>query len=1626
MASDKTQKKDTTKTRRLVLRVLGLIALVPVVLVALVLGFLHTGPGQDLVRNKIVERVAGRMNGSIEVGTFEFALFGDLALGDVVLSDENGKAVVTLGKLAVSPDWGSLLEGNPVINEVAVDGVVLNIVQYEDGSSNLKKLFKPKPPEPPPTEPKKKKDRRIRVSGLHIGAVSVTVNKPDGTIIALKDFGLDAVIDVVPTKKTAKIVVPNITAALSIEKPKQGLSVSIDEIRTGVEIDLTGGAGTIKLAQTKAKATIVQKGAAERNIDVDLAGIALEVRPGEINAALEGLAVGALALRTLEVTGRLGDKGLSGEQNVQLVGLKVDHKKLNELIGKEILATDIGLETKISGPPDGVVLTTAITTEGGKLDLCGHVDISDLGLPVFDVTLSAQNLETKKLLKSEKVPPVTIESLRLGLKGYGRSKQGAEVDIGLHIANVHVKNHRVDEVRLDARFDGGELEIDPLIIEAYGTKLVARGQVDLVRKLIDLTLSIEGDVGGTLDRLRAAGLKIKTRLPKGALRLREDVVTVRVSGDLEGFLEADVIIDHLAVAGGAIVADFHAKLFRDIEAGPGDKKVQLRDLNGTLQLLGINLKQALALRGKKLDGLTGTVSGKIELEHVPHEPVAKYHLSVRTQPSERIHLDHHKPMLVSRAWGRVTKHDAWLHLDVEGHEHHDGQHRRDQHGRDQHKRAQHKDEILTAFVHVPLLISDDYKGAAPYRKLHVRLDMPKRRLHDLLPYVPARLLRNKKTGGPRKIPDGTLFAHIDIHGTGAAPEGDIDLDIHVPILGDKIQRVKIDGEVDTEHHAVALTTHLGVWLDAGHDKAVDGTLVARLSKSPLLPGHKALTWSLDLDVLPQIISELPLPPEKLAGFGGTASADIHLAGNKKDVTSRVNVKVDSLVARGKGPFNLGVGVAIEDEAIAIDVDAGAGKSTLLKVDGSIARGGKGLIAAVRDKTPGKSIVDKIGNPKIAFTVELPDQSTAAYAALSPVLHKLPGKLGGRIEVTGDLKMPLADGAIAYHDFKTQNGGPGRVQIGIAASHDTIGATVDIGVPTGGAAPHAEHSKTAPPAPVAIAVTVPRAKVKPYSAAKKCYAATKDSHGEHKSAGDPPAKMECARHAKLPIVAKIAANDVDIKDLIPAFVLEDNKVVFDGRLTWKLDANVVLDPKPRFGPGGKKLSALSPESTLAGALKFHDGLVTLPGTKRQYKDILVSITHNMTEVRVESIRLRESDLEKAERKLDMRAHLALNQFKPGKLTVHLATKDWLVFGSKKVGPADAPRAALSSDIRVNGHLGKPIKTIDVNVQALEILIPDRFSKAHQPEVVSKGDVIYLKKGMTAGKLPVPLIALEAEAEDPFADEGSKQKKKAPETGMDITVRIPNKVHILQSPLDLYAVGGLKIKRRGNKRTINGKLDAVEGELSLGGKIHKLVRGHFLFNKACAGGCMDLLFARKEHPSTMRDISKASGGETVNIHLQGPLSARVTTLGGAGSPGTLFDLLSVHNAGRQRYTSGPDLPATNTTDYPQHFNLLLLSYLSVNVPHLLFLDRVAAWSDAYDGRGTGSYGQYRHYRSEGYYADDKVRVRGEMRPPGPGQSEAELGLEYLFTNTPQTAIGVGVTVGTRGGGGPGVFLEWSSKD
>jgi hypothetical protein len=111
-------------------------------------------------------------------------------------------------------------------------------------------------------------------------------------------------------------------------------------------------------------------------------------------------------------------------------------------------------------------------------------------------------------------------------------------------------------------------------------------------------------------------------------------------------------------------------------------------------------------------------------------------------------------------------------------------------------------------------------------------------------------------------------------------------------------------------------------------------------------------------------------------------------------------------------------------------------------------------------------------------------------------------------------------------------------------------------------------------------------------------------------------------------------------------------------------------------------------------------------------------------------------------------------------------------------------------------------------------------------------------------------------------------------------------------------------------------------------------------------------------------------------------------------------------------------------PRGDQLSVLTFLAGNLPHLLFLDRISAWSDPYER--ADAYGRVQHLEAERYTRGDRARVRAVVRPTTPGRSSAELQYDRMLLHTDRAAAGVGVRAGDRGGGGVGVFVEWSSED
>jgi hypothetical protein len=1571
---------------RRILRVTLIVLAIPLALVVVLIVALHTGPGRDFVRGKIEARLASRVEGTVELGQLDYALFGAVTIGGLRIRDAGGAEVIVLESLTIAPDWRSLLGDEPALDTVALQGLTLHVRREADGTTNLSKLFRPTPPSP--TSGARGPDRRIQVRAITITAVNATLDRPDGTRLSLSNLEIAASLDAIPGAGTVRLEMPRISGGFSFERSAEGLTIAVSGFQSGVDVALVRGAGTLGLARTTAHASLAMRGAAPREMDLDLERVDLTVAEGELDATVGRLLAGALVLGSIEVRGKREDGVLAGDQRAQALGLHLDADRFNALLGKQLIATDIDVETRLSGPPARLVLASAVETRGGKLTLDGTVDVSDLAHPGYDLTLVISDFGSERLLRPEAatLPKVESKEIRLAVKGRGITREKAEADISLRVGSTTLGKLVLDEATLDARLERGELVIRKLDIHTFGQRLALGGRLDLARRHVKAELTVDGDARVAVERLRRAGIPVRAAIPPGTGRLREGDLVLSVEGDIDGVLQADVKTKRIAFAGGSVAMTAHADLTRKAPGQTGPA-FEPSAVSGVVTLDGLDLEALAAMRGVALPGFGGTLGGRVEMGGTPADPRVDYALAVRAR-SKMVLGGFFSPTLAVTLRGKADK----RHLDAE-------------------LKAERLGSpaltLITASVNAPLLIEGTRRGLAPNGPLRITLDVPRRPLTDFISLLP------KPIAVSLSGLEGDIAAHADVSGTPGRPVGAFDIDVAAGLLAGSVQRLHLEGKLTPPEGGAkkaVLAAAASLWLDRLRAATVTVDARAELSGPPLASGQRGIDWVATVDLPPLPLSALPLPADRLQGLEGTALARADLRGNTHDLFGEATITLRDASRGERGPGGARLAMTIGPKETAVDLGVAWKEAEALRATGTIGAAGTGLIAAIREK--------QLGSAPLNLAITIPRRevaellrprtrpaeivSTIANALLRPWWEHLPGSVSGGAAIGGTLGTPTLDGAIVYDGFTTIDHGPGRAALAVNAAPEAITASISLGSPSGGSGP----------APVVIDASLPRSAITDYRAG-----------------------------GLLPIAVRARAADVDIRTLAPAFALGGKGFEVGGRLRWAMDGNVALASTPA-GP-------VVAEGVMDGSLAIEKGRMTLPRSRRVYEDIELRLASDATALRIESLALRESDLEKPRRTLGASGRLAWTNLRPDRLTLDLKAADWLIFGTDKLGPADAPRGSVTLDIGVSATLGGPVKVVDADVRSLELLVPERFVRAHQPETVSVGDVIYLDEvGGEPGKLPVPEKVAASkpsaapEPRAPPANPDANQEASAA-SGFDIHVRVPRRAHLVQAPLGLWVQGEVNASIRPGKKTIAGRLTAVDGELSLAGKKHRLDHGAIVFDEANPTGLLDLHFVRDLLPATMRDISQVSaGGGSVRVDMVGAIGKPPkVTLSGAGNA-SLFDILAVHNAGRTRYYAEPDMPAGATAQIPQYSDLLVLTYMGVNLPHLLFLDRINAWADPYDD--STSYGRIQHLEAETYVGGGDFRIRAVARPPAAGQSDAEVHYDWLITTptgglgaepgsagrsphrTNDPIFGLGLRAGSRLGGGPGVFFEWSSRD
>jgi hypothetical protein len=1518
---------DTQRPRlRRALRIAAIVLAIPVVLVLAALVYLSTPPGRERVRAALEARLATRFAGQVEVGSARLSLRG-LEASNVVIRDAAGAQAIALERLVVEPRLRELLRRRVVLRILRLEGLQVAVRRDEAGRSNFEGLYR-----------RGELPEYVRIERFEIARSAVTMSAPD-RIVALENLAIETSLEAHPREPTVKLDARSIAADLSVTRPG-GLRVVVRELRTALEVDYARGTGAATLGKTTGRGALATApDPHERSFEVSLPGATAKIGPGSLEAALDELDLAALAMQRLDVGIVRDDQGrLAGEQRVVAKGLRVDAKRLNAILDRELLAGDVGVEAQIVGPPGQLEIHVGTKTEGGHLAIDGRVDASDPEVPGYDVKAKLSNLATEKLLVpgATRAPPITGGPIDLHVVGKGRALDTAVADVTLRAGPLTIGALSLDALSLDAHLEKGVLTIEKLSAKVQGQPVELSGEFAFATRRVRARLAVPGDLAPSLARLKEAGV----RVPPAATALRLDEgVAIEIEGPLDGVLSITVPETRARIAGGRITVAGAAKVVRDPE------RTRVEAMNVTVGATDVDLAALLPVLGRPpIEGLAGRASGRIDVAGTPAAPDVDADLWIRWSTEDA------KGRARIRAHAIATRLDADVRIERED---------------------QQNVPVLTAKASIPLAPG---RKLAPRGAWSVQLAIPKRRLGEILALVP----RAKRPS----LPDAALALDVALAGTPAKPKGTIELDASGPLvtaLAPDEQWAHLKAAIDADDERVSVGVDTAFALRSGEAPALEAHLALRTPHAPLAGLVSKLDWALTANVAPHTLGSLTRGRVK-----GAATAKVQAEGDLESLVAELNVEARGVSRDGRLPIDGGVAVMVGSKQTTLDLRADALGVALARLGGTVGLGGEGLVGKLRAREP--------LDPPLALSLTVPRASVAAFASvLAPIAPSLSarvaalrGDLSGAIAIDGRVRAPHAKGELAWDRWTSAHGTPGKLAVALDGSRESLTLSLVAGTTS----------------PLRLDVSIP------------------------------PATLLAARRdgGEVEIGLGLHGANVPLASLVPAGVATTD---FAGAISSDLAGTV------RLGLSKARASVL--DGVSKGRLELVDASVAIAGAARRFEDVRLLLVGQGQAMRLERLSMREADAQNPARTLEATGEASWGASPRARLD--LKSKDWLLFGGR-FGAADAPRATLSADLAVAGELGGPMRKVRVDVRALELLAPDRFLRAHAPETLSLGDVVDVSE-VPVGKLPGPPKAAPVKtpepategdppgpptplAPKPLAPKPLAPKPLAPKVegqapGLDVVVDIPKPIRVWQAPLDLVATGRIHLVAQDGGRKIDGKLDVRAGGLMVGGADHTLVKGEVRFDDDHPAGFFDLHFERKPHVVLLRDVSLSSRGEHAEVHMIGPNGGQQLVYEGLAN-GSLFELLAVNNTGATRFLGRPDLPASQAPQLPQFMQLRTITFMRVNLPHLLFLDRIHAFADPNERRD--AHGRVENLEAEAYSRDGTLRWRAITRPPTVGESQGEVEVDRLFGNDERSVWGAGLRAGTRLGGGPLLFFEWSS--
>ena len=491
---DDAPKPKKSLVRRIVKGFLWTVAIL-FLLIGAALAFFHTGPGKSVARG-IVESGLGKRypRGEVTIGGLDYALGGDVEITDLKISEKGGNNVVHLHHLLLTLDWGSLLSKPLTIENLAIDGLDLDLVQFADGTNNLNRM------QDEPT----KLPAELVIQALSLSKINVTIENPQGDKTQLSDLAMVASLAFDNPAATLALALTDLHGKLDNPNVTADFALAANVKRNGQAIEAQIAPKTIKVFSKKLG----------ESIDVVVQPINVAMKDGAAELTFGGLVAGPISLGGLHVKGQLptpGTTGLGpGEQLVELTGLKIEHTALNKLLGHEALVSDVTVDASARGPAAALAINGLVATDGGKLGLAGTIDAHDLKNPIVHLVLKGSDLDTTKILAGEKRPDLqTSFKATIDLEGLPPNHT---LTVHADVGKTTVGGKVIDSVVIDLSGKGQVLTLDGLVLTAFGQQVQLDGEFDRESREFRGTLAMQTVLGEAIQKARDAGVLI-TPLP---------------------------------------------------------------------------------------------------------------------------------------------------------------------------------------------------------------------------------------------------------------------------------------------------------------------------------------------------------------------------------------------------------------------------------------------------------------------------------------------------------------------------------------------------------------------------------------------------------------------------------------------------------------------------------------------------------------------------------------------------------------------------------------------------------------------------------------------------------------------------------------------------------------------------------------------------------------------------------------------------------------------------------------------------------------------------------------------------------------------------------------------------------